>query len=115
MTTTDTRITRISLIMRTDPPGVLALGAWLKNAACRLDGGDATWSNVHGDLGSPAACIALEASARALLRGAPVAAIAHDLHPDFFSTHLALRLAAELGVPAVGVEAGLLVALDHRQ
>ena len=52
-------------------------------------------SPVHGDLGDPQACTALEASVAALRRQSPrpVAAIAHDLHPDFFSTRLALRLA----------------------
>jgi hydrogenase maturation protein HypF len=30
--------------------------------------------------------------------------VAHDLHPDFFSTQLALRVAAQLGVPAIGVQ-----------
>jgi len=90
----------------TDLPDVLALGAWLKNAACRLSAGEPSMSAVHGDLGDPQACIALEASVAALLNDAPrpVDAIAHDLHPDFFSTRLALRLAAELGVPAVGVQ-----------
>ncbi|MBV8619281.1 MAG: carbamoyltransferase HypF [Curvibacter sp.] len=87
-------------------PRVLALGAWLKNSACLLGPEGARWSPAHGDLGDPAACRALEASARALLAGAagPVQALAHDLHPDFFSTRLALSLADELGVPALGVQ-----------
>jgi len=87
-------------------PQVLAVGAWLKNAACRLDADGPRFSALHGDLGTPDACAALEASAEALLAGAPrpVAAIAHDLHPDFFSTRLALRLAERLGVPAIGVQ-----------
>jgi hydrogenase maturation protein HypF len=87
-------------------PDVVALGAWLKNAACRVTAGVAQWSAVHGDLGDAPACEALEASVAALLRRSPhaVAAVAHDLHPDFFSTRLALRLAAELGVPAIGVQ-----------
>ena len=88
-------------------PTVLACGAWLKNAACLLaDDGRPVWSHPHGDLSDPAACAALEASVHRLLaaHGQPVAAVAHDLHPDFFSTRLALRLAAELGVPAIGVQ-----------
>lgn len=90
---------------------VLACGAWLKNAACLLDRrGLAHWSSVHGDLSDPAACAALEASARALLRQhagrghAPVRAVAHDLHPDFFSTRFAAELAHALDVPAIGVQ-----------
>ena len=80
-------------------PDVIAVGAWLKNAACRLTAGVAHMSPVHGDLGDPQACTALEASVAALRRQSPrpVAAIAHDLHPDFFSTRLALRLADRAG------------------
>lgn len=93
--------------MKTAPlPTVLACGAWLKNATCLLVDGAPVWSAVHGDLSDPAACAALEASVQALLadHGAPIAAVAHDLHPDFFSTQLAVQLAAALGVPAIGVQ-----------
>ncbi|WP_304305248.1 carbamoyltransferase HypF [Pseudacidovorax intermedius] len=86
-------------------PAVLAFGAWLKNAACLLDGADARWSPVHGDLGDPEACRALDASVRRLAAAArPLAGVAHDLHPDFFSTRLAVELAAAWGVPAVPVQ-----------
>lgn len=87
-------------------PPVLACGAWLKNAACLLSEGQAQWSAPHGDLSDPDACRALEISVHALLRQAahPVAAVAHDLHPDFYSTRLAIELANELGVPAMGVQ-----------
>ncbi len=87
-------------------PAVLACGAWLKNTACLLQGDRPVWSPLHGDLSDPAACDALKESLSLILNGlsAPVSAIAHDLHPDFFSTHEALRLAAELGVPAIGVQ-----------
>lgn len=88
---------------------VLAVGAWLKNAACLVLDGRAHWSPVHGDLSDPAACAALEVSVQALLAkadaaGAPVQAIAHDLHPDFFSTQLAIATADARGVPAIGVQ-----------
>ena len=88
---------------------VLACGAFLKNAACLLDTDQpqaVTWSEVHGDLSDPAACMALERSVRTLLAqaGGCIDAVAHDLHPDFFSTHLAQRFAAELGVPAIAVQ-----------
>lgn len=92
------------LLPQAAPRRVLALGAWLKNTASRLDGVHLRWSPLHGDLAEPAQCAALEASARALLAEGPVDAIAHDLHPDFYSTHLAHQLAAELGVPAIGVQ-----------
>ncbi len=89
-----------------DLPTVLACGAWLKNAACLLTSGEPVWSELHGDLSHPDACRALEASARSLLRQAqhPVTAVAHDLHPDFYSSRLAIELAHELGVPAIGVQ-----------
>lgn len=89
-----------------DLPTVLAFGAWLKNAACLLAAGEARWSAVHGDLGDPVACAALETSARELLasHGFSISAVAHDLHPDFFSTRLAVEMAAELSVPAIGVQ-----------
>jgi hydrogenase maturation protein HypF len=88
---------------------ILACGAFLKNAACLLDTeapGAPLWSAQHGDLSDPAACEALEQSVRALLTqaGGRIDAVAHDLHPDFFSTHLALRLAHEHGVSAIAVQ-----------
>jgi len=87
----------------------LACGAFLKNAACLLDTEAPSaplWSAQHGDLSDPAACEALEQSVRALLAqaGGRIDAVAHDLHPDFFSTHLALRLAHEHGVSAIAVQ-----------
>lgn len=87
-------------------PAVLATGAWLKNAACLLESGRAVWSPVHGDLGDPQACVALDRSLDALLAQAtsPVEAIAHDLHPDMYSTQRAIALAGRLGVPALGVQ-----------
>ncbi|MBQ0937095.1 Kae1-like domain-containing protein [Ideonella paludis] len=91
---------------RPAPARVLALGAYLKNSACLVQG-EALWcSPVHGDLGEPAACEALWASAQALRQAAdgPIEAVAHDLHPDFESTRLAQALAAEWGVPAIAVQ-----------
>ena len=88
---------------------ILACGAFLKNAACLFDtdAPDAPlWSVQHGDLSDPAACEALEQSVRTLLAQAsgPIDALAHDLHPDFFSTHLALRLAHEHGLSVHAVQ-----------
>lgn len=86
------------------PARVLACGAFLKNRALRLDGGSFAWSAQHGDLGEPDACAALDDSVSTLLAQGGVDAIAHDLHPDFHSTRLALALAERLGVPAIGVQ-----------
>lgn len=91
---------------RRAPARVLALGAFLKNTACLLEDDTAWLSPVHGDLGSPAACAALEATARRLLAraGGRIDAVAHDLHPDFFGSRLAVELAQQLGVPALAVQ-----------
>ena len=87
-------------------PPVLACGAWLKNTACLLQGDQVLWSPLHGDLGDPQSCLELEASLDALLACAEVTpqAIAHDLHPDFYSSQLAVTLAEKLKVPAVAVQ-----------
>lgn len=88
------------------PARVLACGAFLKNTACLVDGRQVWWSPLHGDLSAPEACRALQASIQALVACAtgPIAAVAHDLHPDFHSTRLALDWAQRLGVPAVAVQ-----------
>ncbi|NND92691.1 MAG: carbamoyltransferase HypF [Granulosicoccus sp.] len=88
------------------PRRVLACGAYLKNRACLVDGIRLCWSVLHGDLGETDSCLALEQSVDALIRRADgeVHAIAHDLHPDFFSTRLALAVADRLGIPAVAVQ-----------
>lgn len=91
---------------RRAPARVLACGAFLKNTACLLDGDRAWLSPLHGDLQSPQACAALEASLAALVEaaGGAVDAVAHDLHPDFASTRRALAWADRLGVPAIAVQ-----------
>ena len=91
---------------RAAPARVLACGAFLKNTACLLEGTEVRWSPLHDDLSTPQACRALDASLKALVASAngPIAAVAHDLHPDFHSTRLALQWAAELGVPALAVQ-----------
>ena len=88
------------------PARVLACGAWLKNTACLLDGDTLWMSPLHGDLGTPQARAALLDSVARLQQQAsgPVEAVAHDLHPDFFSTGVAQQLAHRLGVPAIAVQ-----------
>lgn len=85
---------------------VLACGAWLKNTACLLKDGHVYWSDLHGDLGEADSCIALEKSVAELvsLANGSIVAVAHDLHPDFFSTRLAQETAVALGVPAIAVQ-----------
>ncbi|TAH11385.1 MAG: carbamoyltransferase HypF [Curvibacter sp.] len=81
---------------------VLGCGAYLKNRACLVDGDQAHWSALHGDLRSPESRHALAESVEALLALAsgPLHAVAHDLHPDFYSTQLATELANRLGIAA---------------
>ena len=88
------------------PARVLACGAYLKNRACLLDGRQAHWSALHGDLDSADNRMALSQSIEALqtLASGPIQAIAHDLHPDFYSTQVAQTLAQERGVPAIAVQ-----------
>jgi hydrogenase maturation protein HypF len=85
---------------------VLACGAHLKNRACLLDGDWAHWSAIHGDLDTAESRMALEHSIATLqeLASSPIRAVAHDLHPDFFSTHLAQGLAQGTGAPAIAVQ-----------
>jgi hydrogenase maturation protein HypF len=88
-----------------DGPPVLALGAHLKNAVCVLRGREAFVSQHIGSLDNAATISFLEETVAHLLAILDVkpALVAHDLHPDYASTALALRLAGELGVPALAV------------
>lgn len=88
-----------------DGPPVLALGAHLKNAVCVLRGREAFVSQHIGSLDNAATLAFLEETVAHLLAVLDVkpALIAHDLHPDYASTALALRLAGELGVPTRAV------------
>jgi hydrogenase maturation protein HypF len=86
-------------------PTVLALGGFLKNTICVLKGREAFLSQHIGGLDNAAAIGFLEETISHLLAILDVQPdlIAHDLHPDYPSTEIALRLAAELGIPALAV------------
>ena len=83
-------------------PSVLAVGPFLKNTICVTRGAEAFVSAVHGDLGTPDAIAAFEASVEAMVRelGVCPVRVAHDLHPDFHST----RYAQSLDLPQVPVQ-----------
>lgn len=85
---------------------VLAMGGWFKNTVCVTRGNEAFVSQHVGDLDNAATVRFLEETVSHLLGILEVepAIVAHDLHPDFASTRLAVKLAAELGIPAVGVQ-----------
>jgi hydrogenase maturation protein HypF len=87
-------------------PAVLALGGGLKNTLCAVRGDTAFVSAPIGDLDNANACLALEAAVDQLCEthGIEPALVAHDLHPDFFSTRLAGQIAERRGIPALGVQ-----------
>jgi hydrogenase maturation protein HypF len=87
-------------------PSVVAAGAYFKNTVCVTRGDEAFVSQHVGDLDNAPTCAALEEAVAHLvgiLEVRPVA-VAHDLHPDFFSTRLAARLAAHWRVPSFAVQ-----------
>lgn len=85
---------------------VLALGGLYKNTVCLTRDAQAVLSQHIGDLDRVANCLALESAVdhlQHLLQIRPQA-IAHDLHPDFFSTQLAFRLSEYWQVPTIAVQ-----------
>ena len=86
-------------------PGV-ALGGFFKNTACVVRGAEAFVSAHIGDLDNAPTCQALDEAVAHLLRILELrpAWVAHDLHPDFYSTHLAERLAHTHGARLVSVQ-----------
>ncbi len=96
----------VATLPKAAPARVLACGAYLKNRACLIEGRRVLWSAPHGDLIGAANREALDASIRKLLDEAsgPLQAVAHDLHPDIYSTRVAETLAARLGIPAIAVQ-----------
>ena len=87
-------------------PSVLAFGSGYKNTVCATRGGEAFLSQHIGDLDNAATCRALEDAAVHLLDVLQIEPqiVAHDLHPDFFSSRHAAEFAARKGIPAVAVQ-----------
>ena len=85
---------------------VLALGGWLKSSVCAVRRTTAFVIDPIGDLVDADNCEKLERTVGQLLSelGIEPAVVAHDLHPDFFSTRLALRIAERKGIPSLGVQ-----------
>jgi hydrogenase maturation protein HypF len=87
-------------------PSVLACGAWLKNTVCITQGNTAYLSPINGDLST--------AEARDKLGDAVIQmcsflsikpeVVAHDLHPDFYSTEFACNYAAQHHIPVIAVQ-----------
>ncbi len=92
-------------LARPGPP-VLATGAWLKNTVCVTRGDEAFLSQHIGDLDNAPTCRALEETAQRLMDLLEIEPelVAHDLHPDFYSTRFAAAFAAGRGIPAIAVQ-----------
>ncbi len=98
--------TPASIRLAGDGPPVLAVGAHLKNTVCATRGDEAFLSQHIGSLDNAATCVALEEAVDHLLDVLAIepVAVAHDLHPDFHSTRFAAGLAAQRGIPLIGVQ-----------
>jgi hydrogenase maturation protein HypF len=85
---------------------VLALGAHMKTTVCATRGAEAFLSPHVGDLDTAAGCAFLDETAQRLLDLLAVRPerIAHDAHPDLYSSRLAQRLAAQFDVPTLAVQ-----------
>ncbi|HTP98453.1 MAG TPA: carbamoyltransferase HypF [Casimicrobiaceae bacterium] len=87
-------------------PSVVALGGAYKNTVCVTRGDEAFVSQHVGDLDNAATCAALVEAVdhlTAILEVEPEG-VAHDLHPDFFSSRHAASLARRFDVPLVAVQ-----------
>ncbi len=98
--------TPLAIRLAAPGPSVAAVGGWYKNTVCVTRGDEAFVSQHIGDLDNAPTCAALEEALAHLVAILDVRpeAVAHDLHPDFFSTRHAAKLAARWGVPLVGVQ-----------
>jgi hydrogenase maturation protein HypF len=87
-------------------PAVLALGGNLKSAVCVTRGNEAFLSQHLGDLDDPECCRVLGDAVEHLLRTLEVdpVLVAHDLHPDFYSSRYATEFAARHGLKTVAVQ-----------
>ena len=94
------------IILGQQGPPVLALGAYLKNTFCLINKDYAQISAHIGSLSNPDGCDLLRHTVEQmnhLFRFKP-AAIACDLHPDFFSTRLAEELSERHRLPLIRVQ-----------
>jgi len=87
-------------------PSVLACGAWLKNTVCLTRGFEAFVSQHIGDLDHAGARQMLDETVAYLcdILDVQPQAVAHDLHPDFYSTQFAQTYAAQRNLPLIAVQ-----------
>ncbi|MGG7054267.1 carbamoyltransferase HypF [Nitrosomonas sp. ANs5] len=101
-----TELPSITIGLPFDAPTILACGAWLKNTVCLTSGRTAYVSPLLGDLGSADACQAYTDTITRLIAtvGTQPEHVAHDLHPDFYSTQFAHYYAHQHNLPVIAVQ-----------
>ena len=84
----------LPIVLKRDGPKVLAVGAELKGAVCLTKGRNAFLGQHLGDLKNAQALDFFEETVAHLCRILEIEpeVVAHDLHPDYFSTRYAQRL-----------------------
>jgi hydrogenase maturation protein HypF len=87
-------------------PSVLAFGAHLKNTVCVTRGDEAFLSPHIGDLDNAATARFLDETVARMLDLLDIRPerVAHDLHPDTYSTQAAQGFAGERQIPVVAVQ-----------
>ena len=86
--------------------GLLACGAQLKNSFCITRGDHAFLSQHIGDLENAETLDFLASTVEHYMRlfHLDIAAVAHDMHPDYLSTRYATELSDRIAVPRVPVQ-----------
>jgi hydrogenase maturation protein HypF len=94
------------IVLPSGGPSILACGAWLKNTVCVTRGNEAYVSQLNGDLDTADARLMLDEAVTHLCETLDVkpGVVAHDLHPDFYSTQFGQAYAAQYGLPIVAVQ-----------
>lgn len=100
--TCQTPLVDLNLELCKDLPPVMGFGPFLKATVTSIEGGMASMSRNVGDLGTPEAIQDFEVVVEGMkaLMGEEPKVIAHDLHPDFYST----RYAEMTGLPTLPVQ-----------
>ncbi|MBK7326948.1 MAG: carbamoyltransferase HypF [Propionivibrio sp.] len=86
-------------------PSLLAFGAHLKSSVCLTRGNEAYLSPHIGDLDNAATCVFFDGTVSRMLHLLEITPeiVAHDLHPDYFSTRAAIDFADRHGLPRIAV------------
>ena len=87
-------------------PSVLACGAWFKNTVCLTQGNQAYISPLIGDLDNADTRHKLDETVKHICQTLNIKpeVVAHDLHPDFYSTQFAIGYADAHNIPLVAVQ-----------